>query len=264
MTDTSTGGFLPRKLKDNGDGTFTEYVDIGSGSVTVDTSTLATSAKQDTLATEVGATDSASAAADNTTTGLNGLIKRLLAKFTAFTGTAGSSASAVISVQGIASGTALPISGSVTGSVTATLAGIPAALGQTTMSGSTSVVIASDQTRGLTLQTIALGPTASDGTGTFYSAAVAGEVVACVFVPGTLANTTIATLTGETTGQAILTTPAIAATVRYMPRVPTHDSSGVATGALDAPVVVGRVQIVLASGGNAMTGTLYLFVEGGI
>jgi len=58
-----------------------------------------------------GAKADAAASSDAGTFSLIALFKRLLVKFTGFTGTAGSSATAVISVQGIASGTGMPVTG---------------------------------------------------------------------------------------------------------------------------------------------------------
>jgi hypothetical protein len=106
-------------------------------------------------------------------------------------------------------------------------------------------------------------PLVCDGSGNLdtYGPAIGGDVVTVVLAQGTLAATTDITLTGETTGQPILTLTNVTAGGLWRPRGPTHDLTGVATGALDAVGVVGRVHIVVAQGGPAGAGTLYLFVE---
>lgn len=106
---------------------------------------------------------------------------------------------------------------------------------------------------------------ATDGSGdcTAYSVDVAGLVIGYHYDRGTLDNaTTDITVTEEDTGAALLTLTNVTASAVYLPRVATHDVNGVATGALDAPAVVGRIKVVVAQGGNAKAGTLYAYVDG--
>jgi hypothetical protein len=108
--------------------------------------------------------------------------------------------------------------------------------------------------------------TAADGSCTAYSAtAVAGLVIGYAYVRGDLDNaTTDITVTEEDTAAALLTLTNVTASARYRPRVATHDVTGSATGALDAPAVVGRIKVVVAQGGNAKTGTLYVYIDGSV
>jgi len=106
---------------------------------------------------------------------------------------------------------------------------------------------------------------ATDGSGncTAYSVSVAGLAVGYHYDRGTLdSSTTDITVTEEDTGAALLTLTNVTATARYRPRVATHDVNGTATGALDAPAVVGRIKVVVAQGGASKAGTLYAYVDG--
>lgn len=108
---------------------------------------------------------------------------------------------------------------------------------------------------------------ATDGSGdcTAYSSSVAGHVIGFYYDRGTLDNaTTDITVTEEFTGAPILTLTNVTASARYRPRVATHDANGVATGALDAPAVVGRIKVVVAQGGASKTGTLYAYIDGSV
>ncbi len=105
----------------------------------------------------------------------------------------------------------------------------------------------------------------TDGSGdcTAYSSPVAGLIVGYYYDRGTLDNaTTDITVTEEDTTAALLTLTNVTASARYLPRVAVHDSTGVATGALDAAPVVGRIKVVVASGGASKTGTLYVYLDG--
>jgi len=108
---------------------------------------------------------------------------------------------------------------------------------------------------------------ATDGSGdcTAYSSSVAGHVIGFYYDRGTLDNaTTDITVTEEFTGAPLLTLTNVTATARYRPRVATHDVNGVATGALDAPAVVGRIKVVVAQGGASKAGTLYAYIDGSV
>ena len=105
----------------------------------------------------------------------------------------------------------------------------------------------------------------TDGSGdcTAYSSPVTGFVIGYYYDRGTLDNaTTDITVTEEDTGAALLTLTNVTASARYRPRVATHDVTGVATGALDAPAVVGRIKVVVAQGGASKSGTLYAYIDG--
>lgn len=112
-------------------------------------------------------------------------------------------------------------------------------------------------------------PLATNGSGacTAYSAAVDGLVVGFYLDVGSggtaLASGVDLTITEEDTGAPIVTLTNVgAASARYMPRVDVHDATGAATGALDAPPVVGRIKVVVAQGGDTRSGTLYAYVDG--
>lgn len=83
---------------------------------TVTVTGVSTAANQTTVITEIGATNEAAAGTDTATSGLNGLTKRILQKLTSLIallpgfGTAGTPSANVVSVQGVASGTVVPIS----------------------------------------------------------------------------------------------------------------------------------------------------------
>lgn len=119
-------------------------------------------------------------------------------------------------------------------------------------------------TRSPVLNRVAITLT-TDGSGdcTAYSPPVAGLIVGYYYDRGTLDNsTTDIAVTEEDTTAALLTLTNVTASARYLPRVATHDSTGTATGALDAAPVVGRIKVVVASGGASATGTLYVYLDG--
>lgn len=105
--------------------------------------------------------------------------------------------------------------------------------------------------------------TDAGGDCTAYSTDVAGLVIGYAYDRGTLDNaTTDITVTEEDTGASLLTLTNVTASARYRPRVATHDVNGLATGALDAPAVVGRIKVVVAQGGASKTGTLHVYIDG--
>lgn len=108
---------------------------------------------------------------------------------------------------------------------------------------------------------------ATDGSGdcTAFSVKVSGLVIGYAYDRGTLDNaTTDITVTEEDTGASLLTLTNVTASARYRPRVATHDVNGNATGALDAPAVVGRIKVVVAQGGASKAGTLYAYIDGSV
>lgn len=110
--------------------------------------------------------------------------------------------------------------------------------------------------------TVALTTDAAGNATAYTTGSVNGLLIAAYIDKGTLAATVDITITEEDTAAAILTLTNVSASARYMPRVPSHDAVGVATGALDAAPVTGRVKVVVAQGGNVATGTLYLYIDG--
>jgi hypothetical protein len=114
--------------------------------------------------------------------------------------------------------------------------------------------------------------TASDGTATAYSPIISGKIRAIQYVkPGSNSYTDGVdfTITAEATGETLWTESNVNATKYCYPRAATHSTAGVAalyaaagTAVLDQ-IALGRdrVKIVLASGGNATTGTYHIVVE---
>lgn len=114
--------------------------------------------------------------------------------------------------------------------------------------------------------------TDASGDATVYSTVFTGKIHTIRYVrPGSspLDNGADATITLESTGQAVLTlTNFGAASATFYPRVPVHDEAG-AAATLDGTramrdQVVGvndRLKIVIAQGGNALSGSFTLVVE---
>lgn len=106
--------------------------------------------------------------------------------------------------------------------------------------------------------------TAADGSATVYSEAIYGLLYAVNFVKGTLADT--ADLTVSTSGggfdNTILTLTNLTTSNDgvYYPRADNCDSAGaVSTGAGNVmPLLDGTVKVVVAEGGNAVSGSVVL------
>ena len=103
--------------------------------------------------------------------------------------------------------------------------------------------------------------TATDGTGTSYSAAVYGKLYAVKYKPGSLDTGADITITCEDDGNSktilTLTDAGTSAIWRY-PRDLVHDTSGAALtgtsgGDRALPICHGRFKIVIAQGGGATT-----------
>jgi hypothetical protein len=119
--------------------------------------------------------------------------------------------------------------------------------------------------------------TDASGNATAYTdVPVAGYVLAIRYLKdggsNPLANTAVATITAETSGEAIVTTPALSASITFSPRQPTHavaDGSAALYAAAGTavndriPVAQERIQIAIASGGNTKVGAFHIYVEGG-
>lgn len=111
--------------------------------------------------------------------------------------------------------------------------------------------------------------TASDGSATAYTdKAVTGAVLSIQYVKIDYTDGVDFTITAETTGQGLWTESNVNASATRCPRQPTHDAVGAASlyAATGEPVedyiylANERVKIVLASGGNAKSGTFYVTV----
>lgn len=127
-----------------------------------------------------------------------------------------------------------------------------------------TIAIATDQPAIATIARTSIA-LATDGSGdcTAYSVDVAGLVLGFYYDRGNLDNsTTDITVTENDTGAPLLTLTNVTASSRYRPRVATHDVNGVATGALDAPAVVGKIKVVVAQGGASKAGTLHVYIDG--
>lgn len=120
------------------------------------------------------------------------------------------------------------------------------------------------------VQTVAI-TTAADGSFTGYTAVVNGRVLQIrLVVPGSggLEATTDITITDENTGGSVLTLTDQNGSGTWAPRQPTHSQAGAAAlyaaggTAVNDHVVVAesRIKIVVAQGGSAKTGTLYVTV----
>lgn len=113
----------------------------------------------------------------------------------------------------------------------------------------------------------------TDASGDFtgYSAIINGRVLEVrLVVPGAggLEATTDVTITNEVTGASILTLTDQNGSGTWAPRQPTHSTAGAAAlyaaggTAVNDKIVVAesRIKVVIAQGGNAKAGTLYVTV----
>lgn len=115
--------------------------------------------------------------------------------------------------------------------------------------------------------TVAIAVDAS-GDATVYTPVVTGNVLQIHFVNTDLASTVDITITGDTTGQAILTKSNIAASFVHAPRQPLYDQSAAAmlhaSGGTALPgfiaVVRERIKIVVAQGGTSKTGVIHVVI----
>lgn len=110
--------------------------------------------------------------------------------------------------------------------------------------------------------------TDASGDCTAYSSNVTGRILAIRYKPGTLDTGADLTITADATGAAIITlTNAGTSNVSYYPRVQVHGPTGAAltydgTRTINEPPFVSneRIKIVVAQGGNALTGTITFLV----
>lgn len=110
--------------------------------------------------------------------------------------------------------------------------------------------------------------TIADGSATAYSETITGKISQIRYVKADFASGVDFTITSEATGETIWTQLDVNASVTVAPRQATHSTAGVASlyaatyAVLDKIVLANdRVKIVIASGGNAKTGTFHIVVE---
>ena len=113
--------------------------------------------------------------------------------------------------------------------------------------------------------------TAADGSYTGYTPYLSGYVQDIEYVKTNFTDGVDFTITGEATGRTIWTESNVNASTVRAPRQATHTTAGVASlyaaggTAVQDRIALSRdrVKIVLASGGNATTGTFYVNVDDG-
>jgi hypothetical protein len=111
--------------------------------------------------------------------------------------------------------------------------------------------------------------TAADGSATAYSPNITGKISQIRYVKTDFDNGSTITLSAEATGETIWTEASVNASATRAPRQATHSTAGAAAlyasggVAVNAPIIMAndRVKIVIASGGNAKTGTFHILVE---
>lgn len=110
--------------------------------------------------------------------------------------------------------------------------------------------------------------TAADGSFTGYTDEVSGRLLAIRYVKSNFDNGSTMTVTLETTGIAVWAESNVDASATRLPRTQVCGPTGTAltydgTRTVNEPIVVAkeRIKLVVASGGNAKTGTFY-FVLG--
>lgn len=119
-----------------------------------------------------------------------------------------------------------------------------------------------------TRQTIAV-TTAADGSATAYSEVFTGKISQIRYVKTDFAAGVDFTITLEATSETVWTQLNVDATATVAPRQATHSTDGVAAlyaaagSAVNDKIAAAndRLKIVIASGGNAKTGTFYLVTE---
>ena len=108
--------------------------------------------------------------------------------------------------------------------------------------------------------------TDADGAATVYSSRkITGRVVALKYAPGTIDTGAGLVVTGETTEVAVLTkASAGTSNVWYYPlAVSNQVADGAASAISEVPVWLHseRLKVVVASGGNAASGEISLFID---
>lgn len=103
----------------------------------------------------------------------------------------------------------------------------------------------------------------SSGDATVYSPSRNGRVHAIKYTAGGLHANTDLVITGETTGVAILT-DSPSASEWFYPRAASNKATDGAVGTAfdhDIYVLHERIKIVVAQGGNAVTGTITFYID---
>lgn len=108
----------------------------------------------------------------------------------------------------------------------------------------------------------------ASGDGTAYTPNVTGRIQSIHYVKTDFADTVDFTITLEATGETVWTEANVTASKTVAPRQATHSTAGVAalfaaggTAVNDYVVAANdRVKIVIASGGNATSGTFHVVV----
>ena len=106
--------------------------------------------------------------------------------------------------------------------------------------------------------------TAADGSATVYlSPTYSGRVHAIKYTAGTLDAGTDLVITGETTGVAILTDSPAASEWFYPRAFPNQATDGAAEAdaTCDIYIVKERIKVVVAQGGNTLTGTITAYID---
>lgn len=124
----------------------------------------------------------------------------------------------------------------------------------------------------MAFQRVSVTPkTDASGNATVYSENVTGELRAIVWVkPGSggITGATFA-VTNETTGETLLSVSSVSASANYYPRGATASTANAAslyasggTAVNDRLVLVNdRIKLVVSSGGNTLTGTMYFILS---
>lgn len=109
--------------------------------------------------------------------------------------------------------------------------------------------------------------TAANGSGTGYSAVVNGRILSIQYVKDDFADGVDFAVTAETTGRSLWSQENVNASAEILPRKQVSETDGTAltydgTYKVCEPIALAdeRVKIVIASGGNAKSGTFYITI----
>jgi hypothetical protein len=111
--------------------------------------------------------------------------------------------------------------------------------------------------------------TAADGSATVYSPTVGGLLSQIRYVKSDFADGSTFTITAEATGETLWAESAVNASATRAPRQATHSTAGVAALYAGSGTAVNdkigisndRIKIVIASGGNAKSGTFHFILD---
>ena len=111
--------------------------------------------------------------------------------------------------------------------------------------------------------------TAADGSATAYSAVIPHGLIEHIrYIKTDFADGSTITFTVDGTGEAVWAESSVNASATRAPRQATHGATGTAlvyasTDAVADKIAVSadRIKIVVASGGNAKTGTFHIYVS---